>query len=528
MALFLLGEVTPLINVSDSWKGAQKGLLVPLSEIEIEYHITEPGVQDDAVSTGIPEESFSAAESVVKELLEDEPKYALLEHNQWLLDGSFSVLPMDVPEATGFISRNLSSADGRFAEVPTITISFGQVHAYTVPGLTITWSKTYQEWAESFRVTAFNGSSLVSTFEVTDNREVMTLLWTPLQGYDRIVIEILKWCLPYRRARLNECLIGIKKIYTKQDLMGFEHEQSVNLLSADLPKSSIVFKLDNSTNTWNPDNPTGAEKYLIEKQTLKVKYGYHLNGTIEWIKAGVFYMSEWETPANGLEASFTARDALEFCADRYCGPRSGILLNIVKAALAQSGIEESTVVLDEAALAAVTTDFTEDTNEYSCAEVLQMCANAARCCLWQCRNGFLRMTAMGVELTDYVIGQLADGVNNSFTHPEFQLTKELKSVDVNNGMGTAANSLSGNIQSVDNPLIVSSEVANAVAEWCRDCLKNRKIVSGEFRADPRLDALDTVTVVSKYGSSSVQITNVKYTYSGAFRGHFTGRAMDSG
>ena len=138
------------------------------------------------------------------------------------------------------------------------------------------------------------------------------------------------------------------------------------------------------------------------------------------------------------------------------------------------------------------------------------------------------MTAMGVELTDYVIGQLADGVNNSFTYPEFQLTKELKSVDVNNGMGTAANSLSGNIQSVDNPLIVSSEVANAVAEWCRDCLKNRKIVSGEFRADPRLDALDTVTVVSKYGSSSVQITNVKYTYSGAFRGHFTGRAMDSG
>lgn len=518
--------VVAVVPVSDSWKEAQKGLLVPLSEIEIEYHITEPGVQDDAKSTATPEESFSAAENVVKELLEDEPKYALLEHNQWLLDGTFTVLPNDVPDATGFVSRNLSGEDGTFLEVPTITISFSQIHAYTVPGLTITWSKAYQEWAEAFRVSVFNGSSLVSTFEVADNRELTTLLWSPLQGYDRIQIEILKWCLPYRRARMSECLIGIKKIYTKNDLMGFEHEQSVNPLSAELPKSSIVFRLDNSTSTWNPENPSGAEKYLIEKQTLKVKYGYHLNGAIEWIKAGVFYMSEWETPANGLEATFTARDALEFCADRYCGPRSGTLLSIVQAALTQSGIEASTVVLDEAALTAVSTDFSEDESEYSCAEVLQMCANAARCCLWQCRNGFLRMTAMGVELTDYVIGQLADGVNNSFTHPEFSLTKELKSVEVNNGMGTAANSLSGNIQSVDNPLIVSPDVANAVAEWCRDCLKNRKIVSGEFRADPRLDALDTITVVSKYGSSPVQITNVKYSYSGAFRGTFTGRVME--
>jgi hypothetical protein len=88
------------------------------------------------------------------------------------------------------------------------------------------------------------------------------------------------------------------------------------------------------------------------------------------------------------------------------------------------------------------------------------------------------------------------------------------------------NSATGNVQTVDNPLIVSSSVANAVAEWCRDCLKNRKIISGEFRADPRLDALDTITVVSKYGSNAVQVTNIKYTYGGAFRGTFTGRVIE--
>ena len=136
------------------------------------------------------------------------------------------------------------------------------------------------------------------------------------------------------------------------------------------------------------------------------------------------------------------------------------------------------------------------------------------------------MEPFGVELTDYVIGQIQGGVNNSYQHPEFELTKELRSVDVNSGMGVAANSGFGNVQTVDNPLIVDAATATAVAEWCRDCLKNRKIVSGEFRADPRMDALDTVTVVSKYGSNKVQITNVKYSYNGAFRGTFTGRVME--
>lgn len=515
-----------MISVSERWKEVQKERLVPISEIEIEYNVTEPGVQADASSTATPEESFSAAENVVLEVLAEEPKYAMLEHNQWVLDGTYLPLPVDVPDADGFVSSNLSGEDGMFTEIPTITITFGEIHEGTLPGVTLTWSKVYEEWAESFRLTAYNGDTVVAQTEVTDNRSVISLVWTPIQGYNKIVIEILKWCLPYRRARMLECLIGIKQIYTKNDLMGYEHEQSVDLLSAELPKNAVVFKLDNSTSKWNPDNPSGAEKYLIQKQTLKIKYGFRIDGGIEWIKAGTFYMSEWQTPANGMEASFTARDILEFCSEVYSGPRSGSILSIVQAALAQSGVEIGTYMLDEPALSAVTTDFSEDTNEYTCSEVLQMCANAARCCLWQCRDGILHMEPVVVELTDYVIGQLADGVNNSYQHPEFNLTKELKSVSVNQGLGTAANSVTGNVQTVDNPLIVSEETAVAVAEWCRDCLKNRKIVSGEFRADPRLDALDTVTVVSKYGSSQVQITNVKYTYAGAFRGSYTGRVTE--
>jgi hypothetical protein len=84
----------------------------------------------------------------------------------------------------------------------------------------------------------------------------------------------------------------------------------------------------------------------------------------------------------------------------------------------------------------------------------------------------------------------------------------------------------GEQQTVDNDYITSEEQAAEVAAWVRDMLEHRRNLHGEFRADPRLDLFDVVQVETKYGVvSPVVITNIKYTYSGSFRGSFTGRAL---
>ena len=515
-----------MISVSDAWKSAQQELLVPMSDIRIEYNVTDPGVQDEAVSTATTtEETYSSVAEVVNEEGLHEPLYATLEHNSWLLNKTRSVLP-DAPVVTdGFISRNLSGADGVFAEVPTIVITFSQVHTNNVPGLSITWSKAYEEYATRFRITVYNGETVVKSVLVEDNRSVFLNVLEPIAGYDKITLEILEWCKPYRRARLMEVLIGIKQIYTKADLMGYSHEQSADLLSGALPKNSIVFELDNSDNRWNPDKPGGAEQYLIQRQTLIVRYGLLINGEMEWIRAGTFYMSEWDTPSNGITASFTARDLLEFCTEVYEGPRTGSLMAIAQAALEQSGIKADDVTLSPT-LSNIQTDFDEESGEHTCAEILQMVANAGRCCIWQDRSGVLHIEPLSTTLTDYIIGTMENGLSNAYEHPEFTLSKELKSVRVNSGQGMATNSQTGVVQEVSNPLITDEATANAVAAWCKACLKGRKTLSGSFRADPRLDALDKVTVVSKYSTSPVYITNIKYEYNGAFRGTYEGRVAE--
>lgn len=514
-----------MIDVSANWKAAHERTLLPETFIEITYNVTEPGVQADAASAGTPEETFSSAENVVLETRDSETKYATLEHNQWVLDKTFKTFPVSPPSADGFISSNLSGADGVFTAVPTITITFSKVHAYYVPGITVVWSKAYDEYARRFRVTAYNGNTQIATKTVENNTSATSLVWVALSGYDKIVVEILEWCLPYRRARMLECLIGIKQTYTKADLMAFSHEQSVDLLSGALPKNSIVFQLDNSDNRWNPDNPQGSEQFLIQRQTLIVRYGMLIDGVIEWIRAGTFYMSEWNTPSNGMTATFTARDVLEFCTDVYTGPRVGNLLEIAQAALNQSGIDMQNVELFHT-LGNIGTDFSADTAEYTCAEVLQMVANAGQCCIWQCRDGVLHVSPLNTTLTDYVVGTVESGFSNTYDHPEITLSKELKSVRVNQGLGTAENSVTGAVQEVSNPIIIDASTANAVAEWCKDCLKGRKTISGSFRADPRVDVLDKITVVSKYSSSPVYVTNIKYDYNGAFKGSYEGRVAE--
>lgn len=515
-----------MIAVSNAWKASQLETLVPMSDIRIEYNVTDPGVQDEAVSTTTTtEETYSSVDDVVNEEALNEPLYATLEHNSWILNKSRSALPDSPAQTDGFVSRNLSDANGVFTEIPTIVISFSQIHTNNVPGLSITWSRAYEEYATRFRITVYNGTTVVKTILVEDNRSVSHNVWETISGYDKITLEILEWCKPYRRARLMEVLIGIKQVYTKADLMGFSHEQTADLLSGSLPKNSIVFQLDNSDNRWNPDNPVGTEQYLIQRQTLIVRYGLRINGEMEWIRAGTFYMSEWDTPSNGITASFTARDMLEFCTEVYEGATSGTLLSIAQAALLQSGIDLEDVVLSET-LGSVQADFSEDYAENTCAEILQMVANAGRCCIWQDRDGVLHIEPLNTTLTDYVIGTMENGLSNAYEHPEFTLSKELKSVRVNSGQGEAIHSDTGMVQEVSNPLIVDEATANAVAEWCKDCLKARKTLSGTFRADPRLDVLDKVTVVSKYSTSPVYITSIKYDYNGAFRGTYEGRVAE--
>ena len=516
-----------MITVSEGWKEAHKQFLLPETFIEISYSVTEPGLQQEASASANMEEHYSNAQSLTSTLTVDREKYGALEWNFWGLDGSFGYFDGH-PENPGYVSSALSEEDASFAALPTMQISFAGLHTMLIPGVTITWSETFDEWAARFRVLAYSGSRLIAEKLVEDNTSPLSQVWLDLQGYDKLVIEVLKWSHPQHRARVARVYLGIRTIYTKDDLLGYSHKQSVDLLSATLPKNEIVVRLRNEDSRWNPENPSGAERYLMERQELNVKYGMTVNGITEWIDGGHFWISSWSTPANGIEASFTARDVVEFMNEKYTGPTSGTLYTIATAAFqqAQLPVAESGMAryyVDSS----LRNDSTTITGENTIAEVLQKASHMACCVLYQDRNGVIRIEPRGSELSDYRIRR-----DVSYSHPEFEISKPLKAVEVRYGEeGTylLPVSASGEVQTVNNDFITTQEVAERVAEETAAVLQGRKTISGEFRADPRMDPLDIVTVESKFATNPVVITEIEYsTTGGGFHGKFAGRLVQDG
>lgn len=512
-----------MIATSDKWRFAHLDSLVPESFVEITYEVTEPGLQGNASESNNGSMSFSDHGNITDMTGRVHSSYATLEHNLWVLDGAHEILPN--VDDTGFVSSMISGGDGKFSTSPVIAITLDSIHMQAIPGITITWSTAFDEYAKRFRVRVFNGTTVIYSEEF-ENDSIETECRFTLAGYDRVQIEILEWCMPNRRARMERLFLGATQRYTKTNLLSYTHTQSADLLSAELPKNSIVFSLNNADGLWNPDNPSGNIQYLAERQEVVARYGLKLDGRTEWINAGTFWISEWETPSNGLEAKFTARDLLGFMSDVYKGPKKGSLYLIAQSAFEQADLP----VLDNGSprytisenLKEYDTDFEENETEYTLAEIAQLCANAACCVMFQDRNGVMRIEPIRENAVGYAIRKMV-----SYAHPEFTMTKPLKSVSVNGGLGTATNSASGEIQKVENALISNATRANHVAEWVRRTLENRKIVSGEYRADPSLDVLDKIAVESKYGiNNAIYVTEIEYTYMGSFKGKYTGRATE--
>lgn len=520
-----------MINVSNAWKDIQQRFLLPETHIEIDCGVSDDEAQAVAVASGTNEAVFSNAPGVVNGLA-GITKYATLEHNLWSLDGSHTMLPSTgTYENAGYVS-NIESTG-------SVTVTFPTIRTNAVSGITITWSEKYNEYAKTFSVIGKNDETIVGEATVTNNKDRVSLVFLPLQNYNNVTVVVHEWSVPNRRARIENIVIGHVLKFTKSDLLSFTHEMDGDLLSGKLPKYSIEFTLDNSDGRWDPNNPTGMGQYLSERQKIVVKYGLDINGTIEWIKAGTFYLSEWYAPPNGLEARFVARDIFEFLLatdttklPNMSSTQYGNLANIITWATNTHLPQGASVVIDDSLR---NTSSRQYNGDGTYAEMVQKCANAGCCILRYDRDGVLYIEPLNNTLREYIPINPTEGATGiplslSYSYPEITLSKPLKNVIVDyDGVSPYQLDVSndGELQTMSNNYIYNSTSAKKVAEWVAKVLKSRKTISGEFRADPRLDLYDIVKVEDRYSRLlTVAITNIKYTFNGSFRGSYTGRVLE--
>lgn len=513
-----------MISVSDAWKTSHRQKLVPESFIEINYLLTDPDVQKDLSVSVSSDEAISDKDSILDESNKSVNKYTTLEDGLFLLDSDEKYIPTDYGE-TGYVSRIWSDNNGLYTTPIVLNMSASKLHENIIPGVTITWSKAYQEYAVKFEIKVYKDNTLIASKLVEDNRSINNVVIFDFDDFNRIMIEVLEWCKPNRRCRIEEFLVGVYNTYTKNDLMSYEHEQICDLLSGSLPKNSITFNFDNSDSKWNPLNKDGFNKYILERQEVSVRYGYEIDNDVEWIDVGEFYMIEWNIPSNGLEASFTARDLIEFMNDDYKGVKSGTLYQICEAAFIQANLPLKKDGSKRYSISENLKNYSTtlgDDKTYKIKEVIQLCANAGMCIIHQDSSGIIKIESKVLYYTYYNLDSLVN-----YKYPEISVSKELKSVDVNQGLGSYNVNLKGETQTISNDFIIDGTHANQVAEWIGNTLKFRNTISGEARMDPRVEVTDMVSVESKFGvNHGVYLTDVKLTYNGAFKGEYKGRIFE--
>lgn len=590
-----------MIEVSNEWKEAHKQMLLPESFVEISLEISDATVSGTVFGSNVA--SFSNASSIINagKKTACEP-YITLEHNRWLLDGSNTVAPADSSLTTN--ARYVSADDSD----STVTINLDSP-GESIPGVTITWSGEYNEYATAFTVTAKNGSTTLRTVSVTNNDSVVSIVDMPVSGYTSLEITISEWSVPDHRHRIDSVKFGLMLVFGKNQIISYTHEMNGDPLGTELSRSTLTFEVDNSDGRWNILNPSSLAKYLYEQQRLTVHYGLQLDSGIEWIQAGVFYLSEWKMPANGMTATFIARDAIEFVQnDNYSRDyfegttnqytrfykekdeifiiyngdlsteawgqnpiytaESGTQVKIYEVTTheftsrtsivyrTQYGWTDNTNIgagrkmLPDVKIAVAASSLPNGTrlclgkrieqasgpvliSEVSVLQFLQHCAASHGYAIWQTSDGVIHVhTPDFLAAGDYRIGK-----NISYYHPETELSKPLKNVKFSrynicgdpNGYEEYSVGSSGDSILVDCPYIFDNSNHSFLADKYKLWWKNREHVSGEFRADPRLELFDTVTVESTYGDiSPVVITNLKYTYNGSFRATYTGKKVDSG
>ena len=516
-----------MVEVSDKWKEKFNETLVPESFVEITCGITEPGINKKATIVTSSAAPFSTFHNIALSDNASISRYSTGEPNLTVLDGSCNIVPSSPPYGTtGFLSAEIFDDSNH----PVIRLELPSENKSSVPGVSICWSTVFGEYATDFSVSAYLGTSKLKTVTVNGNKSVRSDVEVELSGFDAVEIEVLKWCLPDRRVRVEQVKIGRYLVFDKTKILSYSHSSARDPISGQLSQESISFSLDNSDRTWDSVNPQGIYKYIYERQPVTVRYGMDVDGKTEWVSGGMFFLSEWSVPANSIEASFQARDAfLYLSSTKYTGRKYGTLYEMCYDALELLEADEITFDISDE-LKNYSTNITSDESTYHNSDILQLAANAAGMALYQTRDGVIKINRVyGSDASNPV---LDIPVLNNYSWPEITFAQNMLNVVTTVGNATYAYpenpSGKGVSQTLSNVMLTKGILAksrNALTE-SYGVLSNRRKASLAYRASPTIDALDMVKIHHQFNYDAVLLaTNVKYTFNGCFKGTIEGYMM---
>ena len=256
-----------------------------LGFLKVKFNIVDPDTNPNLSSNS--EEKFSYLENIKEMEIPQIKNYATLEKNFWILDDSQPIYGSEELVQT-YISEFMSDENCKFNENPYFLIESDSV--LTTLGLTMVFDSINGNYVKKLKVKAYRDTQIIMDKDYTLNSYNNRLIFADndeLVRWNRIEIYFIESNLPYRRVRVNQLLFGILEIYTDKNIISAESKEKTTMINSELPTHTFKFTIDNMNKLFNPDNPEGWYRYILQQQPISYEWGYQLDdGTVEWVLGG--------------------------------------------------------------------------------------------------------------------------------------------------------------------------------------------------------------------------------------------------
>lgn len=390
-----------------------------LGFLKVKFNIVDPETNPDLSSNS--EEIFSDLDNIKETTIPQSKNYATLEKNFWLLNDSQPIYGSEELEQT-YVSSYMSDKNCLFSDKACITLT-SSVYLTTL-GLTMVFDGIDKNYAKKLKVKAYRDSTMIMDKDYTLSSYSDRLIFADneeLVRWNKIEIYFIESSLPYRRIRVNQLLFGIMETYTDENLISAESKEKTTMINSELPTHTFKFTIDNMNKLFNPDNPQGWYRYILQQQPISYEWGYQLDdGTIEWILGGKMLLTG-SVEVGENQVSFSTTSLINYLTKVY---KKGVynssgrsLYDLAVDVLEDSNIDSSQYNL-WSGLKSIKTD--APLPKLEARQLLQIIATTGNCILFTNRENVIN-----IQPFNYVLNP--DGMSYDFitSNPVVKVQSEL-------------------------------------------------------------------------------------------------------
>lgn len=310
-------------------------------KLKVDMLYTDPFVQSGNIVKSTETNNFGDLDTdVVDDFLlhtadtkTSTPYKYVINDGTWLNDGTFHFFPGTIEEAAynqvGWYTDTVCNGSGVFLSPPSLVITFAVERA--IKHIIVVGEPTLVEYPTDFDVYIYDSESNVlnptTNFSGTSVETAIDFVSDNITDAKSIELVLNNWSTNDTVGKIIEFFGVLTDTLYSDDIVSMDVIEeaeaengtspignvSCNELTLEIQNISLIKDSINYSDPFLPDNSSSYLHSRITKNVRITPYiGFKLpDDSIEYVKMGTFWSTEWDVSQTKFQASITARDRLE-------------------------------------------------------------------------------------------------------------------------------------------------------------------------------------------------------------------------